>query len=173
MREVRRLILMLGAGLSVALVAACDTKTSDKEIRILSVGEAKALWDRAQKGQASPLFIDPRPAKYYNAAHIPGARHLELPGAPLDHPRDPALEEHQILVVYGDHPGDVVAKSMTKRLLALNYSVVRWFAGGMKDWTARGYPVDPLGPPAPTGVPPVPTGEPAATGAPSANPAKQ
>ena len=170
MREVRRLIMMLSAMVSVALLASCDVKTSDKEIRILSVGEAKALWDRGQKGErAAPLFIDPRPAKYYNAAHIPGARHLELPGAPLDHPREPALEERSMLIVYGDHPGDVVAKSMTKRLLALNYSVVRWFAGGMKDWASRGYPVDPAGQPAATGAPPAP---PAPSGAPAPAPAK-
>ena len=148
---------MLGAAVSVSLLGACETKTSDKEIRLLSVGEAKALWDRAQQGKGSPaVFIDPRPAKYFDAAHIPGARHLELRQAPLERQRDPRLEAYSMIIVYGDHPGDVVAKAMTKRLLALEYGVVRWFAGGMEQWTARRYPVEPPAPVQPTPPPPAP-----------------
>jgi rhodanese-related sulfurtransferase len=157
MPEIRRWIMMLGAAVSVLLLGACETKTSDKEIRLLSVGEAKVFWDRARQGKGTPaVFLDPRPTRYFDAAHIPGAWHVELHQAPLDRKRDPRLEAHSMIIVYGDHPGDVVAKAMTKRLLALEYPVVRWFAGGMKEWTERGYPVEP--PPAPP--PSVPGGTP-------------
>lgn len=136
-------LTLCGAG-SVAVLGGCETTTRDTDIKIVSIGEAKALWDRTQAKQPeAALFLDPRPAKYFDAAHIPGARSVQLPQIDPKAERDPRLERYSTLIVYGDDPASPVAKGLTKRLMAVGYKGVRWFAGGMKDWNDRRYPVEP------------------------------
>lgn len=136
--------LFIPALIAAAALAAigCERTTRDTDIQLVSVGEAKALWDRSRTRPDLAIFIDPRPAKYYEARRIPGARHLELQQADPRRPRDPALDRYQHIIVYGDNPAHPVAKGMTKRLMEIGYDGVRWFAGGMKDWTERGYPTE-------------------------------
>jgi rhodanese-related sulfurtransferase len=153
--------LMILAAVSVALAAGCETTTRDTDIKIVSVGEAKALWDRASRQPETALFLDPRPLKYYDAAHIPAAHSIQLHQMDPKADRDPHLERYSSLIVYGDDPASPVAKGLTKRLMAVGYKGVRWFAGGMKEWNDRGYPVEPPRTEAPAGA----SGATGATGA--------
>src|SRR5579862_1249270 len=108
-------ILMLAVGLSVAMSIGCERETRDTDIKLVSVGEVKALWDRQQKGAATAVIIvDPRPAKYFAASHIVGAQNLTLPKIDPKADRDPAIEKFENIVVYGDDPGSATARGMSK-----------------------------------------------------------
>lgn len=150
---------MLAAALSVGLNLGCERETRDTDIKLVSVGEVKALWDRQQKGaQAAVIVMDPRPAKAFAASHITGARNLPLPYIDPKGDRDPVIERYDNIVVYGDDPGSATARGMVKRLLAVGYKHIRFFAGGLKEWKTRGYPTEDAPPSAPPN-PPVPAGE--------------
>lgn len=137
----------LGAGVAVALVAAaaggCERKTRDSDIKIISLAEMKMLLDREQAGtgRGEIVLVDPRPARAYEAAHIPGARNVQLPQINPKGSGDPSLARHRHIVVYGEDPGSAVARGMTKRLMAVGHRGVRLYAGGMREWTSRGYEV--------------------------------
>lgn len=132
---------MLAAAVSGGAVGGCERTTRDTDIKTISAGQAKALWDKAQKGGTAAVFLDPRPAKAFNESHITGAQNLTLPRIDLRGPRDRTLESYDTIVVYGENPGSAVAKGMTKRLLAVGYDGIRWYAGGISEWRSRGYPV--------------------------------
>jgi 3-mercaptopyruvate sulfurtransferase SseA len=135
--------LMLAAVLSVWVLSGCERETRDTDIKLVSVGEVKALWDRKARGsEFAVLFVDPRPAKAFNAGHITGARNLPLPHIDPKGDRDPMIERFDNIVVYGDDPGSATARGMTKRLLAVGYKHIRFFAGGLEQWKARGYPTE-------------------------------
>jgi 3-mercaptopyruvate sulfurtransferase SseA len=165
-----RLILVLAA---LATLGGCDRKIKDTDIKLVSVSDVKLMVDRAQRNPAEVLLVDPRPAKYYGAGHLPGARNIQLPQIdPKDDP-DPGISRYAAIVVYGDNPGSAVARAMTKRLLAVGYDGVRFFAGGVEEWAKR-YPLEPARPPEPGGPGGAATpGAPASPGAEDAAPAAQ
>lgn len=101
------------------------------------------------------LLIDPRPARKFREAHLPGAANIELAQIRDDAEQDPAIARHDNLVVYGDNPGDSSARAMTLRLMRAGYDDVRLFAGGVDEWRTRGLPLE---------------GEPAAADEPAARP---
>ncbi len=150
---------MFAAALSVGGSVGCERETRDTDIKLVSVGEVKALWDRQQKGSSTAVFIiDPRPARAFEASHITGARNLTLPKVNPKEDRDPMIERYDNIVVYGDDPGSATARGMVKRLLAVGYKHIRFFAGGLLEWKSRGFPTEDA-PPAPTPAaapPPVP-----------------
>ena len=132
----RLLLWMLIPALSVA----CERTTRDTDIKYISVSESKALFDRTQRGETGiALFIDPRPAKQFDAGHIPGARNLTLPQVKPKSKPDPRIEKYTNLIVYGNDPASATARGMTKRLLEVGYDGVRFFAGGLEEWNERNY----------------------------------
>lgn len=146
---------MLGAAISViGLLAGCTTETRDTDIKLIDVGQVKSLMDRQARGQPNQLLlIDPRPTKAFDAAHIPGANNLLLPRVDPKADRDPALMDKGLIVVYGNNPASASARGMTKRLMAVGYKGVRFFAGGLEEWQSRGYPVEPPQAPATSTAP--------------------
>ena len=149
-------MLMLAAAASVWGFAGCERETRDTDIRLVSVGEVKALWDQKQRGTETAMFlVDPRPAKAYAASHITGARNLPLPRIDAKGDRDPMIERFDNIVVYADDPGSATARGMVKRLIAVGYRHIRFFAGGLMEWKSRGYPTEdaPVPPPDPTLAP--------------------
>lgn len=165
------MLVLLASAAALVGLGGCDPNTRDTDIKLIRVGEVKALMDRQNKGEKDQMIlIDPRPTKTYQAAHIPGAKNLLLPQVDAKGSRDPRLEDHGLLVVYGDDPGSAVARGMTKRLLAVGYKGVRFFAGGLAEWHDRGYAIDGATPPpppaqAPAAVPATPAESPADPGA--------
>ncbi len=139
----RSTILMLAAAVPVWGLIGCERETRDSDIKLVSVGDVKTLWDREQRGpETTVLIMDPRPAKAFAASHISGARNLPLPRIDPKADRDPLIERYDNIVVYGDDPGSATARGMAKRLLAVGYKHIRFFAGGLKEWKARGYPTE-------------------------------
>ncbi|MEX2219501.1 MAG: rhodanese-like domain-containing protein [Phycisphaerales bacterium] len=140
--------------------AGCDREIRDTNIKLIPVAHVKALADRqARAGDTTLLLIDPRPPKDFERARIPGARNIRLPQVSPRSEVDPTLDRFKTIIVYGDDPASGVAKGMTKRLLAVGYSGVRLYAGGLAEWRRRGYPIEGTDTLAP--APPAAPGEPA------------
>jgi 3-mercaptopyruvate sulfurtransferase SseA len=163
----RSRILLLATAAALPAWSGCERETRDTDIKLVSIGQVKALWDRDERGETRVMYlVDPRPAKSFGAEHIPGAKNLTLPKVDPKADRDPMIQQYDNIVVYGDDPGSAPARGMTKRLLAVGYKHIRFFAGGLKEWKSRGYPTDlaptpPEPPPEPKPPEPAPQGDPA------------
>jgi 3-mercaptopyruvate sulfurtransferase SseA len=167
---VPRVLLPLLAALTLC-ATGCQRETRDTDIKLVRIADVKSMIDRqARSGGDLIVLIDPRPAKYYAEAHIPGARNITLPQVEPKAKVDPAIKRFGTIVVYGDNPASAEGRGMTKRLMAVGYDGVRFFAGGLQEWTARGYPVEgthakappptaapPSAPPAPPSPPDAPS----------------
>jgi rhodanese-related sulfurtransferase len=124
----------------IAALAGCENTTRDTDIRPVRLSELRTLLDRERAGDRNViLLIDPRPEKRFAEGHIPGARNIRLPQIDPKRDRDPFIESHEQIVVYGDDPASASARGMVKRLLASGYKRVRLYAGGLGEWVSRGY----------------------------------
>lgn len=124
----------------VWFVAGCEKTTRDTDIKIIRLSELRSLYDRAQRGDRDVLLlVDPRSETRHAQAHIEGSRNLRLPQVDPKKEPDPSIERYSNIVVYGDDPASPAARGMTKRLMAVGYRGVRWYAGGIKEWRSRGY----------------------------------
>lgn len=133
--------VVAAAGLLGGIVG-CERKTRDTDIKIISLAEMKHLLDQEAAGSRGEIvLIDPRPPRAFQEGHIPGARNVQLPQVDIRASRDPSIERHRHIVVYGEDPGSAVARGMTKRMLAVGYRGVRLYAGGMREWRSRGFEV--------------------------------
>lgn len=119
-----------------------QNRIADDKIKNITVAELSQLYARTASEPDLLVLIDPRSPKAFKAAHVPGAKHLPLPQVPPNASRDPAIERHANIVVYGDNPATPTALAMTKRLLAAKYESVRFYAGGLSEWKLRGFPVE-------------------------------
>jgi 3-mercaptopyruvate sulfurtransferase SseA len=146
----RAVLLLLLTALTGGFTGGCERTTRDTDIKLISVGEVKHLIDQQGRGNRDVvILIDPRPQKYYDQARLPGARHLILPDVPVRATTDPSITRYSNIVVYGDDPASATARGMVKRMMAVGYRGVRLFAGGVKEWTGRGYQTEGTGlPPA-------------------------
>ena len=143
--------IVLAAG---AILGGCEKSTRDKDIQLISAGEVRELQERAGKGERNLMvLIDPRPAKHFDAGHIPGAINLTLPQVPRDGGTVGELDRYQHLIVYGNDPASAQAMGMAKRLRDTDHSGVRLFAGGLYDWRRLGYSVEAPTPPEPPADP--------------------
>ena len=84
------------------------------------------------------VLVDPRSRKRFEAERLPGATNLRLPDLNKVKKRDPKLEEFSTIVVYDNDRSAILARSVTKKLLELEYDEVRLFFGGIKEWKAAG-----------------------------------
>lgn len=138
-----RLILGFSLVACVLLTGGCEPAVSDRDVVLISLPEVRELLARQDAGDdRAVLLIDPRAPKYFDAGHLPGAINLRLHQAREDAPRDPALAGRSRLVVYGRNPGSAVAKAMFKRMLAIGYSGLRFYPGGVEEWVERGYELE-------------------------------
>jgi rhodanese-related sulfurtransferase len=135
--------------LAVTALGGCESHISDKSIKTITLGELQPMIQRAKTEPRALLLVDPRPQVQFQAGHLPGATRKDLP--PLekkDLGLDPSMKGFGTIVVYGDDPGSPLAPAMAKRLLLLGYENVRHYAGGIKEWTSRGLPLEKDPPPA-------------------------
>jgi len=134
--------LTLGAALVVLGLGGCGGGTSDKDISggvVLTLADVRQAIERRDGGEPDhALLIDPRAPKYFAAGHLPGAVNLRMPEVREDDPKTAELERYSQLIVYGENPGTAVAKGMFKRLMAADYGGVKFFAGGLDEWTKSG-----------------------------------
>jgi rhodanese-related sulfurtransferase len=122
-------IVFLGLG-------ACSSQVSDRDIKLISASEAHK---RIDKG--SVLVIDARPPARYAEGHIAGARAMRSGDIDPQNP-DPALGGYKTIIVYGENPGETMAKSTAKKLMIAEYKDVRLMSGGYAEWRANGLPVE-------------------------------
>jgi len=125
--------IALTAAVCLPLLAGCSTQITDDDIRTVGIGEVQSLADRSADEPGVLLLIDPRAPSAYAAGHIPGAQNISLVAIDPDR-RDPALEDYDTIVVYGDDPGSAPARAMVKKMMAAGYERVRFFAGGLREW---------------------------------------
>jgi 3-mercaptopyruvate sulfurtransferase SseA len=146
----------------LALAPGCAREVDDSKVQLIRIAELRAMTDRQARLPDSDqvIVIDARPSKYYDEAHIPGARNILLSKFDPKGKVDPTIGRFATIVVYGDDPASPEARALTKRLMVIGYSRVRLFAGGLKGdkvgWIAYGYPVEGKGretPPTPEAAP--------------------
>ena len=131
-----------GAALVGFGICGCEKGISEKDINesvIYTLADVReAIIARNGEDPEYAILIDPRAPKYFAAGHLPGAANLRLPDVREDDPQDPELARHDRLIVYGANPGSAVGRAMFKRLLAVGYSGVRFYAGGLDEWMLSG-----------------------------------
>jgi rhodanese-related sulfurtransferase len=85
-----------------------------------------------------PLVIDARSQREYDAGHVPGAQHI--PFYSVFAHRSELASGSQPVVVYCAHgPRAGIAKL---QLWAMGFDRVRYLAGHMAAWNARGLPIE-------------------------------
>lgn len=133
-----RVLACLGLTASAALLGACETNITDKDIQPIELAELRAMVNERAKNPDRVVLIDPRSRKRFEAERLPGATNLRLPDLNKVRKRDPKLEEFSTIVVYDNDRSAILARSVTKKLLELEYDEVRLFFGGIKEWKAAG-----------------------------------
>ncbi|MBL8762632.1 MAG: hypothetical protein JNL50_15155 [Phycisphaerae bacterium] len=161
----------LGLPALALVLGACETNITDKDIKPIELAELRAMVNEAQKAPDRVVLIDPRSRKRYDVERLPGAINLRLPDLVKVQKRDPKLEAFSTIVVYDIDRSAILARSVTKKLLELEYDEVRLFFGGLKEWKAAGLLTESTPgaePPAPA---PDPKGEMKVRAEPNAEPA--
>lgn len=135
---------LLGLAILCVGLTGCGGRVSDRDIRTISLDEVVQLYAKDRTKPNTLELIDPRPRSSYARGHIAGAKHIELNRLDPQLGRDRELDKADMLVVYGNNRSSAIARAAVKRLLDIGYkrSKVRWFAGGLAEWSASGRPVD-------------------------------
>ena len=126
----------------LAALVACkgEAKTSDKSLREMDIKQVRAAL--AEEGQ-KVVMVDARPPEQFDAGHLPGAINVFLPEVRAG---DGRLQAADRVIVYGAGWQDPLAPATAKRLMALKYSNVYLFRGGMEVWERGGQATQPAAP---------------------------
>lgn len=125
----------------VSALCGCDRGLSDRDIQFVNYPELKKVLDADGKRERSRLaLVDPRGKDDFEAGHLPGARRI----GPLLHDGrvDPELVRAGEVIVYGENPASALGRGMTKRLMELGVSKVRFYAGGFEEWKRLEEPIE-------------------------------
>ncbi|MBL8876017.1 MAG: rhodanese-like domain-containing protein [Phycisphaerae bacterium] len=133
---------LLGAVLCAMVFAGCEKDTRDSDIVNVKVAEVSELVKDAEGNPTALLLIDPRPQTEFEEGHIPGARNLLLTRFDGEKGRDPRIQAFSEAIVYGQDPSSPVARAVVKRMLAMEYKDIRFFAGGLNEWKAANLPIE-------------------------------
>jgi len=92
-------------------------------------------------GQSQPILVEALPRKYFDAGHLPGARHM-----PHDQTRELATtllpDTSAAIVVYCASDTCQNSHIAARVLEQLGYTDVAVYAGGKKDWSDAGLPLE-------------------------------
>jgi rhodanese-related sulfurtransferase len=88
-----------------------------------------------------PLLLEALPAKYFDDAHLPGARNMPHDAVPELAPRL-APDKAAPIVVYCANAACQNSHIAAVRLKQLGYTDVRVYAAGKQDWVDAGLPVE-------------------------------
>ena len=126
-------------------LAACETETSDRDLRPVSPQEAVNLAvprsDGAFGSMTNPVWVDPRVKTAYDTAHIPGALSMPFGSGMFEDMARENLDGRQPILIYGDGFQDILADAASKRLIQLGFKDVYTLRGGLQQWEADGYDV--------------------------------
>lgn len=127
-----RLMMMTALLAAAHLSVGCDdVKVSDENLR--SVGES-AVVEAIDNPEV--VLLDVRKRERYEEGHIPSAINIFLPDIRA---RDSRLANAQRIVVYAGGWNDPLSSAAAKRLIALGYTNVDDFRGGVELWEDAGY----------------------------------
>lgn len=135
----RQAILLLAAA-AILTLPACRyfDRIDDSDIRRVQVDDVQLLLYELQQDERAVILVDTRSEDAFDAGHLPGAVHVELPDVPANGGRYPLLQGHRRIIVYGQRAGSPTAKAMTKRLMHVGHGGVVMFDGGVEAWTRVG-----------------------------------
>lgn len=139
-RIATRVVSLLLLGL-ISGNAAC-TAIDDNAIEPINLEQLTALKQSAESNPLALLLIDPRPKQDFELAHIPTARNVTLSSLDGAKGIDPRLAQFESIVIYGNDPSSMIARSVDKRLMMIGYSNVRFFPGGLTEWKAANRPTE-------------------------------
>lgn len=126
-------------GTALLFLGGCGI--TDGSIDCLGLSEVQGALAAEEERPGRLVLLDPRPAEDYEAAHLPGARHVRISDL-ITRTKDQRLVSARRVIVYGDAPSSTVAKAMVKNLLKSGYGGVRMFDGGLVEWQRAGLPVE-------------------------------
>jgi rhodanese-related sulfurtransferase len=132
--------LLLAALLALS---ACTQNITDTDVdnNALTLTQLRKITTAEDNGKT--LLIDARTPAEYAAGHIPHAANISVAQVSgIDGNTDPRLLKYKTLVVYGNDPASIPAKSLGKRLIATGYKDVRFYPDGFAGWQGAGLPVD-------------------------------
>lgn len=133
---------LLGTVFCAMVFAGCEKDTRDSDIVNVKLAEVSELVKDAEGNPTALLLIDPRPQTEFDEGHIPGARNLLLTRFDGEKGRDPRIQAFSETIVYGQDPSSPVARAVVKRMLAMEYKDIRFFAGGLNEWKAANLPLE-------------------------------
>ncbi|MFO0831072.1 MAG: rhodanese-like domain-containing protein [Phycisphaerales bacterium] len=127
------------------LFASCG-RTSDRDVELMSVAQARRLWSTQQGKQApATLFLDARSAEEFAEGHIPGAKNLTLANA-TGELAPSVVRSADKVVVYGPDPASPAAMGLAKRLMSQGVGDVYLMQGGLLRWRTNGGELEKAGP---------------------------
>ncbi|MDY7032811.1 MAG: cyclic nucleotide-binding domain-containing protein [Thermodesulfobacteriota bacterium] len=121
-----------------------------EEISKVDLEYAKKKFDEGET-----IFIDARPANFYEKLHIKGARNLPLPSFEINYMYMPDEEKKKDMIVYGRSIGALYDEEVARQLQLLGhdnvqiykgphqYLPLKWFA--LDAWQESKYPVEGAG----------------------------
>lgn len=122
--------------LSLFWFAGCATTTSDDDIQTI---QTKDVLNYLSDPKNQTVLLDVRTAKKFEAGHLPGAIHIPLP---MIVENDRRLANAKIIIVYGSGWTDYLSPAGTKKLMALGYSGVYDYRGGVELWRHDGHAIE-------------------------------
>ncbi len=90
------------------------------------------------------LFVDARPADFYEQSHIRGA--VNLPLSLFDFVymmKLSRLDPHKEVIVYGRNISRLYDEEVALKLIARGHVNVKVLSGGLSTWKSMGYPIEP------------------------------
>lgn len=135
-----RMLAMIALGFA-GLAGACAPTISDAEIE-KNPATIKDVQKAVEKPASGVLLIDARQRAEWEAQRIPGSINLGITQVSgRDGQRDPRLERFSQVIVFGENPGSNAARILAKKMLATGYKDVKFYPGGMMEWTSSNQPV--------------------------------
>ncbi|HZW06213.1 MAG TPA: rhodanese-like domain-containing protein [Phycisphaerales bacterium] len=129
--------------LATVLLTACSQSISDTDVDNTALTLSQLRKITAADTKQGTLLIDARTPAEFSAGHIPGAANISVAQVSgVEGATDPRLLRYKTLIVYGNDPGSITAKSLGKRLIATGYKDVRFFPEGFSGWQSAGLPIE-------------------------------
>lgn len=132
------------ACLGAAFVAGCEKQVMDTDIVVIGGAEVRAVVERGEvrpSGSGGVRLLDCRTADRFEQGRIPGSINFRAEQL-RSGDAGARLKDANMLIVYGENPASGTAKALVKRLMALDYPRVRWYAGGYREWSSLKLPVE-------------------------------
>lgn len=112
---------------------------ADESVPMVRPQAAGLEYDRAKA-----LFVDARPANFYEEGHIKGAINMPLALFDIMYTLElGAIDRARSIIVYGRSISSLYDEQVARKLLLRGHKNVRILKDGLSAWKERGYPTEP------------------------------